>query len=103
MMILYHAVSRKVHFCLLNLVIIQLKNVDNLSDSDFEENVLHRDILFNLLIPGSVIALYSPANARQLLILWSYSRVMLILVLLIITTICDVSRDLLPFVQLKKR
>ena len=80
-----------------------IENVDNLSDSDFEENVLHRDILFNLLIPGSVIALYSPANARQLLILWSYSRVMLILVLLIITTICDVFRDLLPFVQLKKR
>ena len=49
--------------------------LDNFSDSDFEENVLHRDILFNLLIPGSVIALYSPTNARQLLILCRVTRV----------------------------
>lgn len=46
-----------------------IENVDNLSDSDFEENVLHRDILFNLLIPGSVIAFYSATNARELLFL----------------------------------
>ena len=33
-----------------------IENVDNLSDSGFEENVLHHDILFCLLIPGGAIA-----------------------------------------------
>ena len=33
-----------------------IENVDNLSDSGFEENVLHHNILFCLLIPGGAIA-----------------------------------------------
>ena len=41
-------------------------NVDNLPDSDFKEKILHHDILFDLLIPGSVIVLYSLTNAREL-------------------------------------
>ena len=58
---------KKVHFCLLNFDTIE--NVDNLSHSDFEGNVLHNDILFNLLISGAVIALYSPTNPRELFFL----------------------------------
>ena len=46
-----------------------IENVDYLFDSDFEDNVLHHDILFDLLIPGSAIPLYSPANARELFFL----------------------------------
>ena len=44
-----------------------IKNVDNLSDSDIEENSLHHDMLIGLLIPGSVIAFYCATNARELL------------------------------------
>lgn len=43
-----------------------VENVDDLSDSGFEGYVLHHNILFYLLIPGSVIAWYSPTNAREL-------------------------------------
>ena len=46
-----------------------IENVDNLSHSDFEGNVLHNDILFNLLISGAVIPLYSPTNPRELFFL----------------------------------